>query len=124
MLIGLILGVVAVFLAYECKGLLIGEGVDAATRESIREFVEIDPDVTRLVRALTMHFGPHEVLLTMEVEFLPDLTAAQVAAAIDRMDKAIRGAHPEVKHIFLEIQSIAAQADGKPRVDAGDERRG
>lgn len=106
--IGIILAGVAVFLAYESKGLLIGEGVDAETRASINKLAEDDPDITRLVRALSMHFGPQEVLLTMEIEFRPDLSAAQTTAAIDRLDKAIRSLHPEVRHIFVEAQSIAA----------------
>jgi cation diffusion facilitator family transporter len=112
--IGLILCAVAVFLAYECKGLLIGEGVDPATRASILRFVEDDPDVTRLMRALSMHFGPTDVLLTLEIEFRSCLTAAQTTAAIDRLDKAIRTAHPEVRHLFVEAQSIAARAEHQP----------
>jgi cation diffusion facilitator family transporter len=110
-IIGVILCGVASFLAYESKGLLIGEGVDPATKASITRFVEDDPDVDRLVRALSMHFGPSDVLLTLEITFRPDLSAAQAAAAIDRMDKAIRSAHPEVRHLFVEAQSIAAKAE-------------
>lgn len=108
-IIGVILALVAVFLAYESKGLLIGEGVDARTRASINKLAADDPDITRLARALSMHFGPQEVLLTMEIDFRPDLTAAQTTTAIDRLDKAIRTLHPEIKHIFVEAQSIAAQ---------------
>jgi cation diffusion facilitator family transporter len=109
--IGVILCGVASFLAYESKGLLIGEGIDSETKASITKFVEDDPDVDRLVRALSMHFGPSDVLLTLEIAFRPDLSAAQAAAAIDRMDKAIRAAHPEVLHLFVEAQAIAAKAE-------------
>ena len=108
-LIGVLLGLVAVFLAYESKGLLIGESVAPKTRASINKLVEADPDITRLVRALTMHFGPHDVLLTMELGFRPDSSAAQTTAAIDRLEKAIRTLHPEIKYIFIEAQAIAAQ---------------
>jgi cation diffusion facilitator family transporter len=108
-IIGVILALVAVFLAYESKGLLIGEGVDERTRASINKLVADDPDITHLVRALSMHLGPHDVLLTLEIAFRPELTAAQTTAAIDRMDKAIRVLHPEVKHIFVEAQAVAAQ---------------
>lgn len=111
--IGLILCAVAVFLAYESKGLLIGEGVDADTRASITQFAEADPDVDRLVRALSMHFGPSDVLLTLEIAFRPGLSAAQAAAAIDRLDRAIRTAHPEVRHLFVEAQAIAERAEGR-----------
>ena len=56
-----------------------------------------------------MHLGPQDVLLTLEVAFRPELSAAETTAAIDRLDKAIRVLHPEVKHIFVEAQAIAAQ---------------
>lgn len=108
--IGLILCLVAVFLAYECKGLLIGEGVDSATKASITRFVEQDDDVRRLARALSMHFGPTDVLLTLEIEFREHLTAAQITGAIERLDKAIRAAHPEVRYLFVEAQSITSAA--------------
>jgi divalent metal cation (Fe/Co/Zn/Cd) transporter len=107
--IGLILAVVAVTLASESKGLLVGEGVDPQTRQSIEQLVAAGPDITRLVRALSMHLGPSDVLLTLEVEFRPELSAAQTTAVIDRLDKAVRGRHPEVKHLFIEAQSIAAR---------------
>jgi cation diffusion facilitator family transporter len=111
--IGVILCVVAVFLAYESKGLLIGEGVDAETRTSITRFVQADPDVDKLIRALSMHLGPNDVLLTLEIAFRPGLSAAQAAAAIDRMDKAIRSAHPEVRHLFVEAQALAEVAESR-----------
>jgi cation diffusion facilitator family transporter len=111
--IGVILCGVAVFLAYESKGLLIGEGVDAETRASVVKFVEADPDVDKLVKALSMHFGPQDVLLTLEIAFRPGLSAAQAAGAIDRLDKAIRAAHPEIRHLFVEAQALAEVADGR-----------
>ena len=116
--IGLILAAVAMFLAYESKGLLIGEGVDPRTLASIRALTEADPAVARLVRALSMHFGPNDVLLTMDIQFEPTVSAAEIASAIDRLDNLIRSRHPEVRHIFLEVHSIAAQA--KARNGAGE----
>jgi cation diffusion facilitator family transporter len=112
--IGVILCGVASFLAYESKGLLIGEGLDPQTRADITKFVEADPDVERLVRALSLHFGPADVLLTLEIAFRPGLSAAEAAGAIDRLDKAIRAEHPEVKHLFVEAQAIAEQAKAAP----------
>lgn len=107
-LIGVMLAAVGVVLAYKCKGLLIGEGVEPETLESIRAITEAEPGVATLVRALTMHFGPNNVLLTMEIQFRPALSAADVALAIAHLDRALRSRHPEVRAIFVETQSIAA----------------
>ena len=46
----------------------------------------------------------------MEIQFQPTLSATAVASAIERIDRDIRKLHPEVKHIFLESQSLATPA--------------
>ena len=105
--IGAILASVAVFLAYETKGLLIGEGVDPRTLQSIRAIAAADDAVQQVRKSLTMHFGPHEVLLALDVEFKPQLSAKEVADAINRVEAAIRAQHPEIKHIFIEAKALA-----------------
>ena len=105
--IGVILGVVAGFLAHESKGLLIGEGVDPLTLASIRAIAGAEPAVTEVRKALTMHLGPQEVLLTLDIRFQKELTTAEIAAAIDEMEAKIRGRHPEVKYIFIEAKALA-----------------
>jgi cation diffusion facilitator family transporter len=109
-LIGLILCLAAALLARESKGLLIGERLRPEAREAIREAILAEPAVARVVRGASMHLGPDDVLVTLEVEFRPGLSAADAAAAIDRLDRAIRTARPEVRHLYIEAQAIAARA--------------
>jgi len=104
--IGLILGGVASFLAFESKGLLIGEGVNPETLASIRELVTGDEAVAQVRKSLTMHFGPSDVLLNLEVRFKKHLRANQIADAITRLEATIRQKHPEVTHIFIEAKSL------------------
>jgi cation diffusion facilitator family transporter len=104
--IGLILGVVAGFLAYESKGLLIGEGVSPQTLESIRAIAMTDPAVAEIKTALTMHFGPQNVLVTLDIKFGKELTAAEIATAVDQLEEKIRAQHPEIKHVFIEAKSL------------------
>lgn len=105
-IIGLILSAVAVFLATESKGLLIGESMDPEVIDSIRKLASADPVVTDVRRPLTMHLGPQEVLLTMEVEFGPKVPASAIVSAIGRLQKKISKEHPEIKHIYIEAASI------------------
>lgn len=105
--IGVILGVVAGFLAYESKGLLIGEGVDPQTLASIRAIAGAEPAVIEVRKALTMHFGPQEVLLTLDIRFQKELTTSEIAAAIDELEEKIRDRHQEVKYIFIEAKSLS-----------------
>lgn len=104
--IGAILAVVAGFLAYESKGLLIGEGVDPNVLDSIRALTRADPAVAGIKKSLTMHFGPSEVLLTLDVRFKKHLKAEEIAAAVNRLEQNIRAQHPEIKHIFIEAKSL------------------
>jgi cation diffusion facilitator family transporter len=109
--IGAILGAVAAFLAYECKGLLIGEGVDPETLDSIRAIAAADQSVVEVRKALTMHFGPHDVLLTLDIRFRKELKSGEIASAINRLEAKIRDRHTEIRHIFIEAKSLtAAQA--------------
>jgi cation diffusion facilitator family transporter len=104
--IGAILAVVAGFLAFESKGLLIGEGVDPKTLASIRSLANGDPAVEEVRKSLTMHFSPNEVLLTLDIRFKKHLRAEGIAAAVNRLEKKIRDQHPEIKHIFIEAKSL------------------
>ena len=105
-LIGLVLGLVSFFLAYESKGLLIGEGVDRETLNELRALIEADADVAHLGPILTMHFGPHEVLLTIELKFRDDLSAVGVRTAVGRLQRQIRHQHPDITRIFFASEAL------------------
>jgi divalent metal cation (Fe/Co/Zn/Cd) transporter len=106
-MIGIILAVVAVVLAYESKGLLVGEAVDPETLKNIRRLAESDPRVEKVKSALTMHFGPHTILLAMDLQFRKNLAATEVENSIDVLEDNIRKHHGDVKHIFMESDSIS-----------------
>lgn len=108
--VGLTLAAVAVILAIESKGLLIGEGVDRATRDKIRQLAGADPAVERVGGPLTMYFGPTSVLLALEVQFQKGLSAAEVTAAVDRLEKSVRGEYPFIERIFIEAESLGRKS--------------
>jgi len=106
-LIGLVLGVISFFLAYESKGLLIGEGVDPEALLRLRKLVEADHDVEHVGGLLTMHFGPHEVLLTLEVKFRDNLSATEVREAVGRLTRNVRTENPDITRVFFGSDSVA-----------------
>jgi cation diffusion facilitator family transporter len=108
-IIGAILAAIAIFLIYESRGLLLGEAADTAKVETIRSLTEGDPAVERVYRPLTLHFGPNEVLLNLGIEFNRDLSSEELAVAVDRLEKQIRDKHPDVKHIFIEAESLTGK---------------
>jgi cation diffusion facilitator family transporter len=109
-LIGLILAAVATFLAYESRNLLVGESADVEVLRSIRRVAEADPAVVRVSRPLTMHFGPDQVLLNLDIEFQPYLSSSEITAAVDRVEAAIRNERPTIRRIFIESGSLQDRA--------------
>ncbi|MDH5410921.1 MAG: cation diffusion facilitator family transporter, partial [Alphaproteobacteria bacterium] len=106
--IGVILAATAGLLAYECKGLLIGEAASPAVIASIRKIAATLEGVDTVNEVLTMHLGPEDILLNLSLDFADGLSSEQVEAAISGLEQAIKAKHPQVKRIFIEAQSAAA----------------
>lgn len=102
--IGVILAGTATFLAWECKSLLTGEGASNEVQAGIRSIVAAEPLVARTNEVLTMHFGPHDVLLALSLDFIDRCTAVDVEQAVSRIERRVRAAHPEVTRVFVEAQ--------------------
>ena len=84
--IGVILTIVAALLAYEAKGLLIGEAATPAVVQGVRSIVGEESGILNLNELLTMHFGPKDVLLNLSLDFADALTSRQVEESISRME--------------------------------------
>ncbi len=120
--IGVILAVVAVLLAIESKGLLIGEAADPDTVEEIRLIVQEDVRILQINEVLTMHLGPREILLNLSLDFVDGLPAEDVEAAISDFEKEIKTAFPAITRIFIEAQGWRAHLGdvGRSRKNAPD----
>ena len=100
--IAALLGVIAIILVVEMKSLLIGESATRKEVEAIRAAIEIEPDVIRVIHLRTEHLGPDELLVGAKIEFLHELTVAEVAATIDRVERTIRAGVPSARVIYIE----------------------
>ncbi len=105
--IGCILVLAALWLAYESRSLLVGEAADPQMVADIRRIVLDDPAVTGLGVVLTMHLGPDDVLLNIEVKFTPGLPAEEMHAVVHRIEERIAEPYPEVSRIFIEVEALA-----------------
>ncbi len=112
--IGGILVVAALWLAYESRSLLVGEAADPQMVAAIRDMVLEDESVTAVGPVLTMHLGPDDVLLNLEVTFTPGLPAEAIHAAVHRIEERIKGPHPQVSRIFIEVDALKAAAAASP----------
>jgi cation diffusion facilitator family transporter len=101
-LIGLLLVLVAVTLAVETKSLLLGESASEPAQRRILAALVATDGVDRVIHLKTMHLGPDELLVAVKVAVEPTDSAAEVAAAIDRAEVAVRSAEPMATSIYVE----------------------
>ena len=100
--IGLLLGVVAVVLAVEMKGLLIGESASRAAVEAIRDALVDGSTVLRVIHLKTLHLGPDELLVAAKIAVDPALGLPEVARAIDAAEVRVRAVEPLARQMYLE----------------------
>ena len=113
--IGLLLMSVAFILAFETKGLLLGESADPETVADIRRRVESDPAVDSAAEILTMYMGPNDLLVNLGVNFKPGISAEKVHEAIHRIEKNINNGYPECIRVYIEAESLAVEAASPPK---------
>ncbi len=103
-LIGLILGGTAIWLAYETKGLLIGESANTQVVEGIRGIVAGCDSVEHVNEVLTMHMGPDFILANISADFDDAVSADKVEQNIADMNRRIKQVYPQIKRVFIEAE--------------------
>jgi len=104
LLIGLILAVTAIWLAYETKGLLIGESADPEVIKGIEKKVMSYREVRHINDILTMHMGPEYILVNLSVEFQDSANADEIEDTVAQIDRSIKKSFPDVKRVFIEAE--------------------
>jgi cation diffusion facilitator family transporter len=104
--IGSVLGVLAIFLGRESGALLVGERTNRARIKRLNEIICADAAVEKAGDLLTMQLGPEQVLLTVNIQFRRGLTLEQLESAIERIEERIRKEQPSVERIFIEAESF------------------
>ncbi|MDB5284420.1 MAG: Cation diffusion facilitator family transporter [Bacteroidota bacterium] len=105
-LIGLIICTVAGIMVFESKNLLVGESARRPLRDGISDVIRNDPDVITFHQPLTMHMGPDEILLAIDVQFKKGITANDLTKVIRRLEQNLTHQFPDIKKIFIEARSL------------------
>lgn len=103
-LIGCILGGTAIWLAFETKGLLIGESANPEIVEGIKGILKGQKGIEKTNEVLTLHMGPEFILATISVEFKDKLKTGELENIIHIVTKEIKGEFPRVKRVFIEAE--------------------
>jgi cation diffusion facilitator family transporter len=102
--IGILLGLIAIVLARETKGLLIGEPARSELVSSICAMARAQPGIERSNGLFTVHIGPRQVVAALSVEFADRLSVVDVETIIANLEDRVRKAHPEVVSLLIKPQ--------------------
>jgi cation diffusion facilitator family transporter len=101
--IGVLLIVVAVFVAREIKALLIGQSVDVPTRDAIRAFIDSRPEIGKVFNVITLQMG-NDIMVAVQAEPAEfDLPTRENILRVNAVEAALRARFPEVRWCFFEL---------------------
>jgi cation diffusion facilitator family transporter len=110
--IGCILGVTALVLARESKGLLIGEAADPELVRGLRELARDKPGIVGVGHVLTVHSAPDQITAMINVDFRDDMLAGEVERIVREIETEAHKRWPDVRRLFV-----------RPMQGAADERK-
>lgn len=102
MAIGILLVVIAVFLAIEMSAMLVGESALPEEVAAIRAALESSDGVLRVIHLRTVHTGPDELLVAAKIAVAHSATGLEIAQDIDDAEAKLRAAVPTATYVFLE----------------------
>lgn len=105
--IGAVLAGVAVLLAREAKGLLIGESADPALVRAIRQTLEAHPAITGVNHVRTIHSAPDSVFVAVSADFEDALTLGRGEELIKQVELSLRQEHPQLASIYIRPEKEA-----------------
>lgn len=100
-IIGLLLIVIAIFIAIEVKALLIGQSVEPRKLDQMRAFLEAQSQVNKVYNLLTMQFGP-DAMVAVKARMEPQVSAVALIKAINATELKFRAEFGSVRWLFFE----------------------
>lgn len=113
MAIGGILATVAILLAREAKGLLIGESADPALVQMVRQSVEARAGITAVNHVRTVHTGPNLVFVAVSADFDDELMMGEAECLIEEIETEVKRRDARIASIYIrpEKQGDAVLTD-------------
>lgn len=99
--IGVLLIVIAIFIAIEVKALLIGQSVEPRKLGEMRAFLEAQPQVNKVYNLLTMQFGP-DAMVAVKARMEPQVSNVALIKAINETEANFRAEFGGVRWLFFE----------------------
>ena len=105
-IIGLILSLMAVVLAVETKGLLLGESLEEEEVLKIESILKSQASILQYGLIKSIHFGPESVMLGLEVEFSDALSIDDVERETLIIEKQIKDCCSHIDKVYIEAKGF------------------
>ena len=103
--VGLLLIVVASFMAHDTSDLLVGAAARPDERAALEAALRECGDIKDVIELLTMVLGPNSLLVAARVDWADDLKDEDVERASEVIDQRLREVVPDVTEVFLDATS-------------------
>ncbi len=107
--IGVLLVLIAIFIAIEVKAMLIGQSTDPVREQEIRQFIEQRPEVGQVISLITLQLG-NDVMVSVQAEMCEDQSAIALVLQINAVERALKERFPEIRWSFFEPDLVAEVA--------------
>lgn len=105
--IGLILAGVAVLLAREAKGLLIGESAEPTIVAAVWAILDQRPQISAVNHVRTTHTAPDAVFVAISADFVDDLPMGEAESLIEDIEREMKARVPELTSIYIRPEKQA-----------------
>lgn len=112
--IGCILAAVAILLAREAKGLLIGERANPEVVECVRRIVGRQRGIVHINHVRTIHTAPDRIFVAISADFEDHITMGAGETLIERIEHELKAALPMLSSIYIRPE----KAEDAPRAAA------
>jgi len=99
--IGVLLVLVAIFIAIEVKALLIGQSADAELRRDLRAFLDARDEIAEVYRLITLQLGP-DVMVAIKARMQGTASGDELIAAINAVERDLKARFAQVRWSFFE----------------------
>jgi cation diffusion facilitator family transporter len=101
--IGVLLIVVAVFVAIEVKAMLIGQSADPEVHVAMQKFFQSRPEIARVFSLITLQLG-NDLMVAVKVQL--QRSGKGVEEVINEVEVAFKRSFPQVKWSFFEPDTV------------------
>ncbi|WP_027795052.1 cation diffusion facilitator family transporter [Paraburkholderia acidipaludis] len=99
--VGVLLMLIAWFVAREVKSMIVGESASPERRREIEAFLRGRPEIRSIINLITLQWGK-EVVVAVQAEMIDYAQSRAMVEAINVIEADLQARFPEVRWVFFE----------------------